>query len=82
MTVHASQLADMPDEAGPRRRPLLDTRGAGTYTGLGERYIRRLRSERRIPCIRIGGRLLFDPDDLDQLIEEHREPAINSHGGR
>lgn len=82
MAVQASQLAEMPDESGPRRRPLLDTRGAGAYTGLGERYIRRLRSERRIPCIRIGGRLLFDPDDLDQLIEEHREPAINGHGGR
>lgn len=60
-----------------RRRPLLDTRGAGAYTGLGERYIRRLRSERRIPCVRIGGRVLFDPDDLDRLIEAHREPAVN-----
>lgn len=63
--------------ARPRRRPLLDTRGAGSYTGLGERYIRRLRSERRIPCVRIGGRVLFDPDDLDRLIEAHREPALN-----
>jgi excisionase family DNA binding protein len=49
---------------------------AGSYTGLGERYIRRLRAERRIPCIRIGGRILLDPDDLDQLIEHHREPPI------
>ncbi|MGH9121098.1 MAG: helix-turn-helix domain-containing protein [Acidimicrobiales bacterium] len=49
---------------------------AGSYTGLGERYIRRLRAERRIPCVRIGGRLLFDPDDLDKLIESHRESAI------
>lgn len=60
------------------RRPLLDTKDAGSYTGLGERYIRRLRSERKISCIRIGGRLLFDPNDLDALIERHREPAINS----
>ena len=67
----------MVGDARPRRRPLLDTRGAGSYTGLGERYIRRLRSERRIPCVRIGGRVLFDPDDLDRLIEAHREPAIN-----
>jgi excisionase family DNA binding protein len=47
------------------------------YTGLGERYIRRLRSERKIPCVRIGGRLLFDPDDLDDLIEQHRQPAVD-----
>ena len=64
-----------------RRRPLLDTRQAGEYTGLGERYIRRLRADRRIPCIRIGGRLLFDPDELDRLIDEHREPAIDVIGG-
>jgi excisionase family DNA binding protein len=56
-------------------RPLLTVRMAGTYTGLGERYIRRLRAERRIPCVRIGGRLLFDPDDLDRFIESHRQPA-------
>ena len=53
---------------------------AGSYTGLGERYIRRLRAERRIPCVRIGGRILFDPDDLDQLIEGHRQPAIRPLG--
>jgi excisionase family DNA binding protein len=64
----------------PLRRPLMDIRRAGTYTGLGERYIRRLRADRRVPCVRIGGRLLFDPDDLDELIERHREPAIAIQG--
>ena len=64
----------------PGRRPLLDIRAAGAYTGLGERYIRRLRADRSVPCIRIGGWLLFDPDDLDELIERHREPAIAAQG--
>jgi excisionase family DNA binding protein len=64
------------DGPGKKRRPLLTARSAGAYTGLGERYIRRLRAERRIPCVRIGGRVLFDPDDLDCLIEAHREPAV------
>ncbi len=63
-------------QQGASRRPLLDSRAAGTYTGLGERYIRRLRAERRITCVRIGGRVLFDPDDLDELIDRHREPAM------
>lgn len=63
-----------PSAQGPRR-PLLTVAMAGAYTGLGERYIRRLRAERRIPCVRIGGRLLFDPDDLDRFIESHRQPA-------
>lgn len=58
------------------RRPLLTVPMAGAYTGLGERYIRRLRAERRIPCFRIGGRIMFDPDDLDVFIEQHREPPL------
>lgn len=70
-----TELHEIP-AAGLSRRPLLDARAAGRYTGLGERYIRRLRSERRIPCVRIGGRVLFDPHDLDELINRHREPAL------
>jgi excisionase family DNA binding protein len=69
------------DDRGGAQRPLLDTRAAGRYTGLGERYIRRLRAERRIDCVRIGGRVLFDPDDLDRLIEQHRVAAIRPGGG-
>lgn len=74
--MHQEEVAPQ----GIGRRPLLDIRSAGTYTGLGERYIRRLRADRSVPCIRIGGRLLFDPDDLDELIERHREPAIAIQG--
>jgi excisionase family DNA binding protein len=77
VTVREGELANGWAGTVDRRRALLDARGAGNYTGLGERYIRRLRSERKIPCIRIGGRVLFDPDDLDNLIEKHREPAID-----
>jgi hypothetical protein len=65
-----------PGDVAPARRPLLDTRAAGAYTGLGERFIRRLRADRRVPCVRIGGRLMFDPDDLDVLIDLHRQQAI------
>lgn len=81
MMTQARESADARTGSAPGRRPLLDARGAGTYTGLGERYIRRLRSERKIACIRIGGRLLFDPDDLDNLIERHREPTVDIAAG-
>ncbi len=77
MNMQANETTEARTGSEPGRRPLLDTRGAGNYTGLGERYIRRLRSERKIACIRIGGRLLFDPNDLDHLIEQHREPILN-----
>lgn len=66
---------DVAGARGSGRRPLMDARQAGMYTGLGERYIRRLRAERRIACVKFVGRLLFDPDDLDRLIDLHRETA-------
>lgn len=68
----------MTTQARPTKRPLLSARSAGVCTGLGECCTRRLRSERRIPCVRIGGRVLFDPDELDQLIDAHRQPAIGA----
>jgi excisionase family DNA binding protein len=43
---------------------------------LSERYVRRLVNERRIPFHKVGGKLLFDLNDVDRLAEEGRvEPA-------
>lgn len=52
------------------RRPLLDVDDAVAYLGVPERMLRRLVAERRIAFIKTsnsgkGGRLMFDPDDLD-----------------
>jgi excisionase family DNA binding protein len=43
---------------------------------LTERWLRRLVAERRVPFHKVGGRLLFDLDDLDKWAEAGRvEPA-------
>lgn len=51
-------------------RPFLDFEGAAAYTGLEERYLRRLVAERRIPHAKMSpgrtGRIFFDPDKLDE----------------
>jgi len=39
---------------------------------LSERYLRRLVAERRIGFSKIGGVLLFDLDEIDQLAEAGR----------
>ena len=36
---------------------------------LTERFLRRLRAERRVPTYSAGGRVLFDIDALDEHIE-------------
>jgi excisionase family DNA binding protein len=54
-------------------RPLLGVEEAANYLGVSTRYVRRLRSERRIPAIKLGAKVRFDPDDLDALVEAGRE---------
>jgi excisionase family DNA binding protein len=61
------------------RRPLLDYAGAATYTGLREKYLRRMVAERRIPFVKMTpsktGRVYFDPDKLDEWVEANTVPA-------
>jgi len=61
---------------------LLDVTEAVEYSGIPERMLRRFVLERRIAFIKTantgkGGRLLFDPDDLDAWIESRRVAATN-----
>ena len=39
---------------------------------VSERFLRRLVAERRVPFHKVGSRLLFDLDDLDNLAERGR----------
>lgn len=42
--------------------------------GVGERHIRRLVAERRIPFVKWGHLLRFDPSELEEWIEAARRP--------
>lgn len=57
------------------RRPLLDINGVAEYLGVTVRHIRRLVAEGRIPYIKWGSHLHFDPDEIDAWIDEHRRPV-------
>jgi excisionase family DNA binding protein len=50
------------------RRPLITIREAARYTGLTERFVRRLRQEHIIRFYKVGGRIQFDPNDLDEYL--------------
>jgi excisionase family DNA binding protein len=56
------------------RRPLLDIAGVADYLGVSVRHIRRLVAERRIPHIKWGSKLHFDPDEIDTWVDRHRWP--------
>ena len=56
-------------------RPLLDIAGVADYLGVTVRHIRRLVAERRIPYIKWGSHLHFDPAEIDSWVDGHRRPT-------
>ena len=54
-------------------RALMDLPTLAERLSVGERHIRRLVYERRIPYIKWGHLLRFDPDEIDAWIDEARQ---------
>ena len=52
--------------------PLWDTATLAERLGVTERFVRRLVDERRIPFLRIGKFIRFDPADVAAWIEQQR----------
>ena len=68
MRVGVSVVAD--DRLMPRQ--LVDIHGVAERLGVSERHVRRLVFERRIPFIKWGHLLRFDPDEIDRWIDGSR----------
>jgi excisionase family DNA binding protein len=45
-----------------------------------ERHIRHLVTTRRIPFLKVGGLIRFDPDAIDAWLAEHTVPVGGSEG--
>lgn len=56
-------------------RPLMDLSAVAERLGVNHRHVRRLVHERRIPFIKWGHLLRFDPDEIDEWLERARIPA-------
>jgi excisionase family DNA binding protein len=52
---------------------LLDVEEAATLLGVSARHLRRLVAERRIPYIKWGSRLHFDPMEIKEWVDRHRQ---------
>jgi excisionase family DNA binding protein len=55
--------------------PLIDLKMVAEKLGVNERHVRRLVAERRIPFIKWGHLLRFDPADIDAWIDRCRSSA-------
>ncbi len=51
---------------------LLDVHSLAVRLGVRVRYIRRLIAERRIPYIKLGHFIRFDPDEIDEWVNQSR----------
>lgn len=60
---------------------LLDIDGVAGRLGTSQRPIRRLVAERRIPYVKIGRLVRFDPDEIAAWLDDARHPAIQISRG-
>jgi excisionase family DNA binding protein len=62
--------------SGLRLPRLLDIAGVAEHLAVSERHIRRLVAERRIPYVKWGHLLRFDPDEIAEWLDaSRRRPA-------
>ncbi|WP_370325168.1 helix-turn-helix domain-containing protein [Euzebya sp.] len=67
-----------PDTASPDR--LMTIAQVADRLGVEVRHMRRLVHERRIPYIKWGHLLRFDPDDIETWIDANRHHAVARRG--
>ena len=65
----------MPDTPSPPTLPeLLDIPALAEHLGVQPRHIRRLVHEKRIPYIKWGHLIRFDPADIAEWLDTNRRP--------
>ena len=57
---------------------LIDIDTLAKLLGVGERYVRRMVAERRVPTVRVGRLVRFDLAEIRRWIEEQRRPGARS----
>jgi len=56
--------------------PLLDVSGLAERLGVTERFVRRLVAERRVPFLKLGKFVRFDPRDIESWLAEASVPEL------
>ena len=55
-----------------RGRALVDIAALAERLDVSVRFVRRLVHERRVPFLKIGKFIRFDPDEIDSWLDSHR----------
>ncbi len=67
------------EKAEGDRHHLIDVAALAQRLGVTQRFIRRLTAEDRVPFLKIGKFVRFDPQEIDRWIDEARCPAVASN---
>ncbi len=62
----------MPARTSTHDRPLLDLPGVAARLNVNQRHVRRLVAERRIPYLKWGHLLRFDPAEIEAWLDRAR----------
>lgn len=62
----------MPARTSANNAPLLDVPALAKRLGVNERHVRRLVLERRIPYLKWGHLLRFDPEEIEAWLDRAR----------
>jgi excisionase family DNA binding protein len=62
----------MPARTSTDDRPLLDLPGVAKRLNVNQRHVRRLVAERRIPYLKWGHLLRFDPSEIEAWLDRAR----------
>ncbi len=71
--AHRSNPRGVDDHSAPRE--LIDIAALAERLGVTPRFIRRLTAEDRVPFLKIGKFVRFDPREIDQWVDERRRPT-------
>jgi excisionase family DNA binding protein len=79
--MSARSTTPIPSQSGARRpatplAPLLDIPSVATVLHVTPRHIRRLVAERRIPYLKVGRFVRFDPAELSVWLDQQRVEAV------
>lgn len=66
------------DTAATGRRGLIDVPALAVELGVTERFVRRLVAEDRVPFLKVGKFVRFDPREIEKWVDECRRPATAS----
>ena len=73
--IRTPELPFRPAVSTGSRRQLLDIDAVAEQLNTSVRHIRRLVHEHRIPVVRVGRLIRFDPVDIDAWLDAHRSSA-------